>query len=78
MCKCIMAEHLKARSIPSKVRPPWAAVLVRSGRGAQGRRIEDLQLQAAAHAYLPRELDGLLLDLLLDVRSGTARRVLEA
>ena len=64
--------------IPFKVRPPRAAVLVRSGRGAQGRRIEDLQLQAAAHAYLPRELDGLLLDLLLDVRSGTARGVPEA
>ena len=51
---------------------------MRRGRGAQGHGAADLQLQAAAHAYLPRELDGLLLDLLLDVCPGTARGGLEA
>ena len=75
---CITGERFRARSILCEVRPPRAAVLVRSGRRAQGHGAADLQLQAAAHAYVPRELDGLLLDLLLDVRSGTARRVLEA
>ena len=75
---CIVAERFRTRSVLCEVRPPRAAVLVRSGQGAQGHRAEDLQLRAAAHAHLPRELDGLLLDVLLDVCSGTARRVLEA
>ena len=51
---------------------------MRSGCGAQGHGAADLQLLAAAHAYLPCELDGLLLDLLLDVCPGTARGGLEA
>ena len=71
-------RDFQLRFIRLEVRPLREAVPLRSGRGAQGHRAADLQLRAAAHAVLPCELDGLLRHLLLDVRSGTARRVPEA
>ena len=69
---------IQLRFIPWEVRPVREAFQVRGGRGAQGHRAPDLQLRAAAHAVLPRELDGLLRHFLLDVRSGSTRRVPEA